>query len=253
MDAETVQTISALTLQADGELTREITLQNGKEYTYRNNPTEHGRALGEMLTPPKVSLLGVTTLTGFVDALQMGIYDPTAYLVHVEEYDTVSLKERAVDMWGARATHIKAEYEAIDAFRFDTYYSDLPKFIIALQTAFLQTEEMLYLIRIASNLKAGNTVQSQDDGFSQTITVKTGEVSTAEVKVAPRIKLIPLRSFAEAAPVESEFLIRFQQTPQQAPSIALFDVSGNKWKGEQMLAIKKWLAEQISPEFAIIA
>ena len=119
--------------------------------------------------------------------------------------------------------------------------------------AFLETEELLWLIRVASNLKAGNTVSVQDDGFSQTVTLKAGEVSTAEVKVKPRIKLIPIRTFAEAAPVQSEFLIRFKQTPDQTPSIALFNVDGTKWQGETMQSIKNYLAKNLPEGTPILA
>ena len=256
MDADTIHSIAQLAQEADhnGELTSNVTLQDGQVFTYRNNPTEYGRELGEILSPPRVSVLQVGTLTGFCDALEAGAYKrPTDYFIHVENYLNVALKERTVDAWGQRTTHIQATHTPIDAFKFDQYYADPQKFIIALQVAFLQTEELLYLTRLASNQKTGNTVHTQDDGFSQTVTVKTGEISTAEVKVKPRIKLIPLRTFPEAAPVESEYLIRFQQTPQQAPSIALFDCEGKKWQAELMISVKRWLADKVDAGIPVIA
>lgn len=253
MDSATVSAIASLGQRQDeARLTNEVKLGEGS-YTYVTNTNEYGRQLGELLTPPEPDPLLVSTLTGFRDALEAAQFPPGDFLIHVEGYLSVALKTKGTNMWGQRLTHVAAKHIPTNIFRFDDYYNDPQKFIIALQTDFLQTEELLYLIKIASSLKSGHTVQTKDDGFSQTITVKTGEVSTAEVNVRPRIKLVPLRSFSEAAPVESEFLIRFSQTPQQTPSIALFDVSGKKWQGELMLSIKNWLMANISPPLPIIA
>jgi hypothetical protein len=102
-------------------------------------------------------------------------------------------------------------------------------------------------------LKAGNTVQVDDDGFGQTVTLKAGEVNTVEKKIEPRIKLIPLRTFSECNPVESEFLIRFQQTRDQTPSIALFDLEGTKWQGDLMRSIKKYLVDNLPENVPVLA
>jgi hypothetical protein len=253
IDAEFVTAIRDLTHQGETQpLTEQIAL-NGKTYLYRNNPTEYGRTLGDIIGPPKTQALPVTTLTGFVDAIKAEGFAPEAFIVHVEDFLTVALKMRSADQYGFRTTYVKATHTPTGVFKFDDYYSDIPKFLIHLQSTFLTTDALLYVIKLASNLKAANSVQTQDDGFSQSIVVKTGEVSTAEVKVQPRVKLIPMRTFPEAAAVESEFLIRFTQTPGQAPAVGLFDVSGKVWQGQSMIAIKTWLAGEIDAKFPIIA
>ena len=252
--------------QDEVQLVQPYELQCGKAFDYRIKCDQYGRTLGDMLTPPRPAKLQVSTLTSFIDAINAGViggacgpsengkqYFPNDRIIHVEDYLNVSVKSPSTDIYGVRDTLLTATHKPIEAFTFDTYYSDPPKFIIALQVEFLETEELLWLIRVASNLKAGNTVSIQDDGFSQTVTLKTGEVSTAEVKVKPRIKLIPIRTFAEAAPVQSEFLIRFKQTPDQTPSIALFNVDGTKWQGETMQSIKNYLAKNLPEGTPILA
>lgn len=239
--------------QEDVTLVKEISLDNGQKFVYRTKRDSSGCTLGELLTPPRPSTLMVSTLTGFVDAITAKAVGEAAGIVHVEDYLTVSAKSAVCDVYGVRDTLLTAKHKPVDAFRFDEYYADPARFIIGLQVAFLQTEELLYLIKVASNLKAGNSVQAADDGFSQTITLKAGEVSTAEVKIQPRIKLVPLRTFSEAAPVTSEFLIRFKQTPEQTPAIALFNVDGTKWQGETMQAIKAYLAKSLPKSTTIIA
>jgi hypothetical protein len=270
MIKEAIQEIAQLAERASSfdMLIESDSIYNGKSvsYVYKVDPTLHGRRIGEVISPFRPATLQVNTLTGFLDAIQAGIATPPlsdepatpktfsgssaqtvpdGFLVHVENYLTVTLKSTICDQYGVRDVLLQAKHIPIDAFRFDDYYADPAKFIIALQVSFLPTEELLNLIKIASNLKAGKSIHVQDDGFSQAITVKVGEVSSAEIKIPPRIKLIPIRTFSEAAPVQSEFLIRFRQTAEETPSIALFNVDGNKWQGETMRSIKKYLGEHL--------
>jgi hypothetical protein len=258
-DSKTILEIERLVkAQDDVSLTaNSIQLVNGTKLDYRINSGPNGRTLGDIIKPPANDQLKVSTLTGFIDAFNAGIIPESVkadqLIVHVEDYLTVSLRAAACDLYGDRETLLVAKHTPIDAFKFDAFYSDPAKFIIGLQVAFLQTEELLWLIKVASNLKAGNTVAVEDDGFSQTVTLKAGEVSTAEVKVKPRIKLVPIRTFTEAPEVESEFLIRFQQTPQQTPSIALFNVDGTKWQGDTMRAIKTYLEKNLPKGTPILA
>jgi hypothetical protein len=255
-DSKTILEIERLVkAQADPPLVTTVALSDGSSRVYAVQSGGNGRTLGSEIEPPSPDLLSVTTLTGFLDAIKAGAAGNMAEnrIIHVENYLSVSVKSATPDNYGNRATFLTAKHPPMDAFKFDEYYTDPARFLIGLQVAFHQTEEMLYLIKVASNLKAGNSVQTQDDGFSQTITLKAGEVSTAEVKIKPRIKLIPIRTFAEANPVESEFLIRFKQTQDQTPAIALFNVDGSKWQGETMLAIKKYLASHLDPKGPILA
>jgi hypothetical protein len=223
-------------------------------YEYLVKAGANGRELSTPITPFRPTKLEVTTLTGLVDAVKAGCAGKLeGKVAHVESYLKVALRTAYADTYGVRDTLVTATHTPIDAFVFDQYYTDPQKFIIALQVAFYQTDEILYLIRLASNLKAGNTVQTEDDGFSQTVTLRAGEVSTAEVKLQPRIKLLPIRTFPEAAPVQGEFLIRLKQTPDQTPGIALFNVDGSKWQAETMRSIRDYLVKHLPQTIPVLA
>lgn len=236
---------------AEQHLIETITLDS-QSFTHKTDVdgVAGSRKLGALLQPPRPEKLAVTTLTGFIDAIRAGACGDMSkgMVIHVEDYLNVAVKPALSDRYGVRDTLLKATHTPIDAFVFDSYHEP-QKFIIALQVAFVPTEEMLHLIKIASCLKAGSSVETNDDGFSQTINVKAGEVKTVDVPIKPRTKLIPLRSFAEANesnPVESEFLVRFKQTENGAPLIALFSVDGQKYKAEIMRSIKKYLDKQLN-------
>lgn len=217
-----------------------------ESYLFRTKIESNGaRGLGDVVKPFYPPILKSTTLTGFMDSVEADAGgDLKDKIVHVEDYLTVHLKQLKSDRWGVRHTLLTAVHTPIDAFVFDQFCTDPSKFIIGLQVAFLQTDELLNLIKLVSVLKAGNSVQTNDDGFTQTVTVKQGEIGAADVKMPPRVKLVPIRTFSEANAVQTEFLVRFKQTPDQTPAVALFNVDGTKWKGDTMRAIKSYLEKQ---------
>jgi hypothetical protein len=262
LTAAAIDRIQQLALAAnhDAPLTKPVTLAYDgelKSYDFETVAGPNGRSLGDAVQPFRPEKLTVSTLTGFVDAINAGACGDIAKgkLIHVEDFLNVAVKNTATDHYGQRDTLLKATHTPINAFEFDKYYEDPQKFIIALQVAFLSTEELLYLIKICSALKAGSGIDTDDTGVNQRVTIKQGEVRTADVEVKPRLKLIPLRSFSESYesnPVESEFLLRFKQGQAGQPSIALFSIDGNKYKGEIMRSIKHYLEKHI-PGVPILA
>lgn len=251
MIKEAIQEIMQLTRQGSEKSLSEVTIEtyDGEETEYLRSvkATANGRELGEQLKPFRPAALTVSTLTGFIDAIDAGVAgDLTAKhrVIHVEDYLNVSVRAAVCDVFGIRDTLIEAIHTPIDAFVFDYFYNDPARFIIGLQVQFLATENLLNLVKLASNLTAKSTVSTSDDGFSQTVTIVDGQVSSRDVNIPTRIKLIPIRTFSEAAAVESEFLIRLDGK-SGVPMIALFNVDGTKWQGESMRAIKSYLEKHV--------
>lgn len=226
----------------------ETVLHGDKSFDHKVEPTQFGLKVGDVILPFRPAKLEVSTLTGFVDAIKGGVCaGPESLVIHVEDYLTVSVKSATCDDFGVRDTLLTAKHKPLDSFRFDDYYNDPSRFIIAFQVSFLVNDpDGVYLLKLASNLKAGNEVHTADDGINQTVAFKQGEVKTAEHQMKPRLKLMPRRTFDEAAPVESEFLVRLKQTEAQTPAIAIFNVEGTKWQGESMRAIKEYLAKELT-------
>lgn len=251
MIAEGITRITELARQAAEhpliEATKELYDGAQVDYQRRVKTTANGRELGDLLDPRRPVALEVSTLTGFNEAVKSGVTaELDKRIIHVRDYRTVELRTKLCDQYGVRDTLIKAVHQPIDAFTFDSYYTDTAKFIIGIQVAFYQTDNSMTLIKLASSLSAESSITVNDDGFSQTVHIKENSVTAAQdVKIPPRLKLIPMRTFAEPAPVESEFLVRFKQV-NGVPSIALFNVDGTKWQGEIMQAIKAYLHKHIS-------
>lgn len=225
-----------------------------ESYAHRVEVGEHGRKLGAAIEPFRPAKLDVSTLTGFIDAIKGGVTgEATGKLIHVEDYLTVSVKRALCDCFGKRDTLLTARHVPIDAFKFGKYYDDPQEFAIAFQVAFvLNDPDGAYLLRLAANVTSVSSIGATDDGINQTIVVKQGEVKTAEVNLRPRLKLIPRTTFAEAAPVEREFLLRVKPGALGIPALALFAVDGTKWQGEAMQAIKAYLHKHLT-DWSILA
>lgn len=225
-------------------------------YEYRIEPTKDGPHLGEAIAPFRPAKLQVSTLTGFVDAIAAGIAGaggPGGRVVHVEDYLTVTLKSALCDFHGVRDTFLTAKYAPPGDFKFSEYQSG-EQFLIGLSTCFLRIDgdDTDYVTKVTSNMKGGDTVHSTDDGVNQTVALKTGQIETVEVTVKNRVKLTPIRTFYEAAPVETEFLLRLKATGG-LPLVALFPLGGTRWQGESMLSIKKYLGDNLPTGTAILA
>jgi len=248
MIAEALQEVQNLTLRTvDKPLIEGVSYPNDKTYQHKIDITEHGRKIGAVIEPFRPAKLEVSTLTGFIDAIKGGVLGETeGKIIHIEDYLTVAVKSAMCDDFGKRDTLLVAKYQPINAFLFDQFYTDPQKFIIAFQVAFhINDPDGAYLLKLASNLTAGSEVNMADDGINQVVKIKAGEVKTLEHNLKPRVKLLPRTTFDEAAPVEREFLIRLRQTQDQTPAIALYAVDGTKWQGENMQAIKSYLAGQL--------
>lgn len=265
MIAEAIDKVQTLALLGEGGSHSKIALAlpgapTGVEFVYRLKPTENGRELGEILQPPRPAKLQVSTLTGFLDAIAAGVCgDPlqfaaTGKIIHVEDYLTVSVKSAATDLYGVRDTLLTAKYTPPGNFVFDQFQNP-ETFIIGLETMFLRLDgdDTEYVKKLASNLKAGDTVHSQDDGVNQTVTLKMGQVESAEHAVKARVKLTPIRTFSESAPCQNEFLIRFKPAGSGLPTVALYNLSGTLWQNHAMLSIKKYLGDNLPSTTPILA
>jgi hypothetical protein len=68
---------------------------------------------------------------------------------------------------------------------------------------------------------------------------------------AEGIPLIPWRTFRDASPVESKFLLRMKGVKDALPHIALYEIDA-KWQLDTVNSIGKYLAAAL-PEIPLIA
>ncbi len=231
------------------ELRRPDTVEvNGLQYF-----TDPEGGAGILAKPPLPIAIALTTLTGFVDAVKAGIdgLSSVSVAVHVENYKTVKLVGVRSNDYGDRQTFITAIHQSYGDFPFGVYM-DPESFIIKLQSGFIANENMNRLMMLVSSLTVANQVQTQDDGVTQTVTVKKGAVARGTATVNPRWPLVARRTFVEADQPETEFLLRMKGEDGSLPQIALHEVDGGAWKNAAMLSVSSFLRGQL-PEFIHLA
>ena len=147
---------------------------------------------------PSPECMKVASLTGVVDFLNQhkpdSFHVPPA-IVHVRGYNRVMVCSD-VQKSGQRIEFCSADLPGVEDnknFRFGEYY-DQEFMIIALQSLFVPSPVIEVLLKIAGNVK--DTIleaNSNDDGFSQSVAVRSGIASLSEVRLPNPVVLCPFR------------------------------------------------------------
>lgn len=129
-----------------------------------------------------------------------------------------------------------AEAKFID-FDFNEYIS-IENMIICLKSRFAPTEDRDYLVQLLGNITDQQSVQTKDDGITQSATVKSGIQLIGEQRIKPIVTLKPYRTFLEVEQPESDFLIRLKDR-----RAALFEADGGAWEREAVKNVADKLRE----------
>ena len=103
--------------------------------------------------------------------------------------------------------------------------------IICLKSRFAPTEDRDYLVQLLGNITDQQSVQTKDDGITQSATVKNGIQLIGEQRIKPIVTLKPYRTFLD-------FLIRLKDG-----RAALFEADGGAWEREAVKNVADKLRE----------
>jgi hypothetical protein len=221
-----------------------ITSIDALPYTVKADGT-----LGDLIRSPVGSALEVRSLGAIMAAYRNRIdgLEPESTAFHVVDPLLVELIALELDEYGRRHVYARARHAPETGFEFGTYYA-AEDFIIKFRSSFYFNEQAAKVQQLCSTLDAGSTVSVSDDGMSQTVVVSQGSISKASVTLpAEGVRLIPWRTFREAAPVESSFLLRMKSDKVNVPRIALFELD-KKWEVETVHSIADYLAGLVSED-----
>lgn len=180
--------------------------------------------------------LSVATLEGLAEAHKAKLDDiPDEVAFHIESPTSVALVSLQADPWARRHVWARATHRQESLFSFGKFYSS-EDFIILFRASFMFEENAVQIQRLLSTLSAENSVSVSDDGLSQVVTVKEGTVSRTAVELPPEIPLIFWRTFRDATPVVSKFMLRLKGVKDSVPLVALFEIDA-KWQLDTMNSI----------------
>lgn len=145
------------------------------------------------------------------------------------------------DLYERRVFPFTAECVDTD---FSEGWRDQQSAIIEIRSRFIPTEDSEYLLKLISRINQDQGVQSDDNGVSQTVVVKSGVSLMASEVVKPRVSLKPFRTFREVAQPESEFILRLDDKGR----VGIMEADGGIWKIEARDNIKAYFEKHLADE-----
>lgn len=123
-------------------------------------------------------------------------------------------------------------------------WMNFDQMMISLRSQYIPTEDMKYIVELLSKVSDENSVQSNDNGLTQQVTVKSGISMAQKAMVRPRVSLTPFRTFVEVEQPTSEFLLRLRSAQEGRDSeaaVALFEADGGAWQLEAKRNVAEYL------------
>lgn len=197
----------------------------------------------ELMYPPLADAVEVLSLQSLVD-----IY-PTLedqLIFHVESPTKVCIMSSKFNNYKQREYLASANItkHVNSSFEFDRGYS-LEKFIIAVQTGFIRTENLQLLIDKVSKVSIGEEGTIEDDGITQTVTAKAGVALMTQVALPNPVRLKAFKTFPEIDTPEEDFIFRVSKDGRQA-SFKLIQSKSMQWELETCEKIKEWIKGKIA-------
>jgi len=192
--------------------------------------------LNPVMYNPKPDTLVVHNLRGFCGFINNDIdsvIKGNPYLIVVNNPKSVDLVSRFDSEDKERTVLVSAEVnETLKEFPFGQFLSQ-EEFAIRFRSLFVsgKDDDFEYVLSYVSKLVGGTTIEGDDDGITQKVTVKRGVSGalTEKASLKPIVKLTPYRTFREAEQPESEFLLRVRDNLNDPPTVALFEADGGAW------------------------
>ncbi|MCR5016373.1 MAG: hypothetical protein K6A75_07360 [Ruminococcus sp.] len=190
---------------------------------------------------PRVSELTFHTLDGLIYALKAeykNFNGPLLIDVNDEESVTVYSAIQSADRKREIPYRVSAELVEIP---FDRKL-DYETMMITLRSKFVETDELLEVVKLLGTIVEENSMTASDDGFTQNVVVRTGIVAKGNAAVKPIVRLKPYRTFIEVDQPESEFLLRLSEGGR----VALYEADGGAWKIKARRNVADYLKDKLS-------
>lgn len=245
MDAETIDKI----------------LELAKPYREKIDEFEYCSEHLQIIAPPQVLALEVTSLRGLADLFD-GSLDEISMaevFVHLLTPTKIEVIDRSADNYGRRRIWISAQPRPVQRFPFGQW-QNVESFLISAQCCFQRVKiekddgtlakDIDYVLKIASGISHEEKLTLADDGISQQAAINKGIALKEQAQLRSRVNLAPYRTFLEVDQPVSEFVFRAREW-QGSIQLALFEADGGGWQLTAVRSIFDWLTEQITDVLVI--
>ena len=174
--------------------------------------------------------------------------DEGALFFHVDSPTSVKLFGAIqTTNFNTRFCYAKAGLNS-SSFNFSAYerqhWYDLELFVISLQSMFVQNEMLETIIDMLGSVANENVLTQADDGFSQSLQIRTGITTRERQTVKNPCGLKPYRTFREIDQPEGKFILRLKKDNEKLLKASLWVADGGAWKDDAMAMIKAWLEKE---------
>ena len=213
-------------------------------YVYAKNKDGEVNRLCEEDTQPIVpQTIAVTSLSGLVQWVKNECKKNSALLfVEVQSPDGVIVRTERSAVRKEETSKLFSLCISNNTFR--KGFRSYEEAMIELRSKYQHTEDIDYLLKMLSSMKIEDSVQTDDNGLTQQVTVKKGIALTENVTIKPIVKLKPYRTFLEVEQPESEFLVRIGEKGQ----IGFFEADGGMWQITARNIIADYLKDALKEE-----
>lgn len=203
-----------------------------------------GRLLPLTLSGP--GALGTRTLQSVVDYIKQNrdrleVSDLTVHIVspgRVEVIDRLRVDH-------SRHTYLVAtEPDASSEFgKFVNRYMNIESFIIGMQRHFRTGfGDLANILAVVGNITQGDVRQVEDDGVTQSVTMRAGITKVGITALPSPVMLVPKRSFPEVELSAVPFVVRVRAT-DKLPEVSLHECDGDSWKVDAADKIVEFFAD----------
>lgn len=197
--------------------------------------------------PETLDLFSLTQVVNYIQ-LHMAEDNGKVY-VNVKFFDKVDVYLEGLNKNGKRNHIASAHFNDVFKKYSDGTYLTQEEFTIQMLSRFspdLQRDEVLKLV---NSIKTGESITTNDDGFSQNVEVKAGVALVKEVSLKNKWRLVPYKTFPEVEQPSIDYILRVQKGTD-TPRVALFECDGGRWQVEMTAKVREWLIQQLKVKLA---
>lgn len=193
--------------------------------------------------------VGFCSLAGISDfakeLVDEGLNDTPFFHVDSQSRVTIVGRMQPGNM-NTRFTYAEAVMD-LESFIFSNqrsqHWYDLELFVISLQSLFVHNEALEQIIDMLGSVANNAVMTHADDGFSQSIQIRTGITTRENSMVKNPCTLKPYRTFREVDQPESNFILRLRKEGEHMKA-SMWESDGGAWRGEAMKNIKSFLEDK---------
>lgn len=217
------------------------------EFQYMMVP-KHMSAQG--IRPAMPNELQISTLRGLIDYLSK-TENKANCMVHIKDYRTVDVISKLDPVHMTRKHFMRAVSYA-NAFKTDIFL-EIEDFIISVMANFVDTPICDGLLTFVGSIRSGYNREDKDNGFTQSVTVKSGVTTVTEAQVPNPVPLQPFETFPEIGQPVRNYVFRIKKgkTDEDPVKCALFETASNVWKIKVHDDIRQYILNSCPDTFII--